>query len=156
MSILLTLLVVRSFLLLYFAATTWPLAAIATHPCLLHKGTVCTRPSIFTLLAVLCISVLTRTKRFSFFMPTLPCLVAFCQAFPPLYDDVAALLVQVGQVCASDVATKTRDIDPLIAREYMRCITPSCHIHTLLIWKSVKIHVQMTERAGEDMHIIAL
>uniref|UniRef100_A0A8C5FI07 Integrator complex subunit 2 n=1 Tax=Gadus morhua TaxID=8049 RepID=A0A8C5FI07_GADMO len=63
------------------------------------------------------LTVLTRTKRFSFFMPTLPCLVAFCQAFPPLYDDVAALLVQVGQVCASDVATKARDIDPLIARE---------------------------------------
>ncbi|KAM6906901.1 integrator complex subunit 2 isoform 2-T2 [Xenentodon cancila] len=61
------------------------------------------------------LTVLTRAKRFSFFMPTLPCLVAFCQAFPPLYDDVAALLVQVGQVCASDVATKARDIDPLIA-----------------------------------------
>uniref|UniRef100_A0A8C7TPQ8 Integrator complex subunit 2 n=1 Tax=Oncorhynchus mykiss TaxID=8022 RepID=A0A8C7TPQ8_ONCMY len=60
------------------------------------------------------LTVLTRAKRFSFFMPTLPCLVAFCQAFPPLYDDVATLLVQVGQVCASDVSTKTRDIDPLI------------------------------------------
>uniref|UniRef100_A0A3Q2E6J4 Integrator complex subunit 2 n=1 Tax=Cyprinodon variegatus TaxID=28743 RepID=A0A3Q2E6J4_CYPVA len=62
------------------------------------------------------LTVLNRAKRFSFFMPTLPCLVAFCQAFPPLYDDVAALLVQVGQVCASDVATKVRDIDPFIAR----------------------------------------
>lgn len=50
-------------------------------------------------------------------MPILPCLVAFCQAFPPLYDDVAALLVQVGQVCASDVATKARDIDPFITRK---------------------------------------
>lgn len=69
--------------------------------------------------SVLCFSlVLTRAKRYSFFMPILPCLVAFCQAFPPLYDDVAALLVQVGQVCASDVATKARDIDPLIARKY--------------------------------------
>uniref|UniRef100_A0A8C7ZW54 Integrator complex subunit 2 n=1 Tax=Oryzias sinensis TaxID=183150 RepID=A0A8C7ZW54_9TELE len=62
------------------------------------------------------LTVLTRAKRFCFFMPTLPCLVAFCQAFPPLYDDVAALLVQVGQVCASDVATKVRDVDPFIAR----------------------------------------
>uniref|UniRef100_A0A3B3DRP1 Integrator complex subunit 2 n=1 Tax=Oryzias melastigma TaxID=30732 RepID=A0A3B3DRP1_ORYME len=62
------------------------------------------------------LTVLTRAKRFCFFMPTLPCLVAFCQAFPPLYDDVAALLVQVGQVFASDVATKVRDIDPFIAR----------------------------------------
>lgn len=52
-------------------------------------------------------------------MPTLPCLVAFCQAFPPLYDEVAALLVQVGQVCASDVATKARDVDPFIARKYL-------------------------------------
>uniref|UniRef100_A0A8C5GJB0 Integrator complex subunit 2 n=1 Tax=Gouania willdenowi TaxID=441366 RepID=A0A8C5GJB0_GOUWI len=67
------------------------------------------------------LTVLTRAKRFSFFMPTLPCLVAFCQAFPPLYDDVAALLVQVGQVCASDVATKARDVDPLIARlQYLK------------------------------------
>uniref|UniRef100_A0A8C5GJC4 Integrator complex subunit 2 n=1 Tax=Gouania willdenowi TaxID=441366 RepID=A0A8C5GJC4_GOUWI len=65
------------------------------------------------------LTVLTRAKRFSFFMPTLPCLVAFCQAFPPLYDDVAALLVQVGQVCASDVATKARDVDPLIARKFI-------------------------------------
>lgn len=64
------------------------------------------------------LSVLTRAKRYSFFMPILPCLVAFCQAFPPLYDDVAALLVQVGQVCASDVATKARDIDPSITRKY--------------------------------------
>lgn len=63
-------------------------------------------------------SVLTRAKRYSFFMPILPCLVGFCQAFPPLYDDVAALLVQVGQVCASDVATKARDIDPFITRKY--------------------------------------
>lgn len=67
------------------------------------------------------LSVLTRAKRYFFFMPILPCLVAFCQAFPPLYDDVAALLVQVGQVCASDVATKARDIDPSITRTYDAC-----------------------------------
>uniref|UniRef100_A0A8C3AF91 Integrator complex subunit 2 n=1 Tax=Cyclopterus lumpus TaxID=8103 RepID=A0A8C3AF91_CYCLU len=67
------------------------------------------------------LTVLTRAKRFSFFMPILPCLVAFCQAFPPLYDEVAGLLVQVGQVCASDVATKARDVDPLIARlQYLK------------------------------------
>ncbi|TNM84665.1 hypothetical protein fugu_008843 [Takifugu bimaculatus] len=67
------------------------------------------------------LTVLTRAKRYSFFMPILPCLVAFCQAFPPLYDDVAALLVQVGQVCASDVATKPRDIDPSITRlQYLK------------------------------------
>ncbi|XP_069040691.1 integrator complex subunit 2 isoform X2 [Lepisosteus oculatus] len=62
------------------------------------------------------LTVLTKAKRYAFFMPTLPCLVSFCRAFPPLYDDVALLLVQVGQVCASDVATKARDVDPLIAR----------------------------------------
>lgn len=27
-----------------------------------------------------------------------------------------SLLVQIGQVCASDVATQTRDIDPIITR----------------------------------------
>uniref|UniRef100_A0A8C7ZW62 Integrator complex subunit 2 n=2 Tax=Oryzias sinensis TaxID=183150 RepID=A0A8C7ZW62_9TELE len=74
------------------------------------------------------LTVLTRAKRFCFFMPTLPCLVAFCQAFPPLYDDVAALLVQVGQVCASDVATKVRDVDPFISLlhgGWRSCLTES-------------------------------
>uniref|UniRef100_A0A673MP26 Integrator complex subunit 2-like n=1 Tax=Sinocyclocheilus rhinocerous TaxID=307959 RepID=A0A673MP26_9TELE len=67
------------------------------------------------------LTVLTRAKRFAFFMPTLPCLVSFCKAFPPLFDDVMSLLVQVGQVSAADVTTKARDIDPLIARlQYMR------------------------------------
>uniref|UniRef100_A0A8C2BNI2 Integrator complex subunit 2 n=1 Tax=Cyprinus carpio TaxID=7962 RepID=A0A8C2BNI2_CYPCA len=62
------------------------------------------------------LTVLTRAKRFAFFMPTLPCLVSFCKAFPPLFDDVMSLLIQVGQVSAADVTTKARDIDPLIAR----------------------------------------
>ncbi|XP_075875995.1 integrator complex subunit 2 [Nelusetta ayraudi] len=67
------------------------------------------------------LTVLTHSKRYSFFMPILPCLVAFCQAFPPLYEDVAALLLQVGQVCASDVSTKSRDNDPLLARlQYLK------------------------------------
>ncbi|XP_078535944.1 integrator complex subunit 2 isoform X1 [Lissotriton helveticus] len=62
------------------------------------------------------LTVLTQAKRYTFFMPTLPCLVSFCQAFPPLYEDIMSLLIQVGQVCASDVATQTRDIDPIITR----------------------------------------
>uniref|UniRef100_A0A8C1I650 Integrator complex subunit 2 n=1 Tax=Cyprinus carpio TaxID=7962 RepID=A0A8C1I650_CYPCA len=67
------------------------------------------------------LTVQTRVKRFAFFMPTLPCLISFCKAFPPLFDDVMSLLVQVGQVSAADVTTKARDIDPLIARlQYVR------------------------------------
>ncbi|XP_069471190.1 integrator complex subunit 2 isoform X1 [Ambystoma mexicanum] len=62
------------------------------------------------------LTVLTQAKRYAFFMPTLPCLVSFCQAFPPLYEDIMSLLIQIGQVCASDVATQTRDIDPIITR----------------------------------------
>ncbi|XP_058267637.1 integrator complex subunit 2 isoform X1 [Hemibagrus wyckioides] len=62
------------------------------------------------------LTILTRAKRFAFFMPTLPCLVSICWAFPPLYDDVASLLVQLGQVCAADVAAKAQDVDPFIAR----------------------------------------
>lgn len=61
--------------------------------------------------------VLTQSKRYAFFMPTLPCLVSFCQAFPPLYEDIMSLLIQIGQVCASDVATQTRDFDPIITRK---------------------------------------
>ncbi|XP_041052827.1 integrator complex subunit 2 isoform X3 [Carcharodon carcharias] len=62
------------------------------------------------------LTVLTQAKRFAFFMPTLPCLVSFCRAFPPLYDDVTSLLIQTGQVCASHVATQAQDIDPIITR----------------------------------------
>ncbi|XP_053563317.1 integrator complex subunit 2 [Bombina bombina] len=62
------------------------------------------------------LTVLTQAKRFVFFMPTLPCLVSFCQAFPPLYEDIMSLLIQIGQVCASNVATQTRDVDPIISR----------------------------------------
>ncbi|XP_073521596.1 integrator complex subunit 2 [Phyllobates terribilis] len=62
------------------------------------------------------LTVLTQAKRFVFFMPTLPCLVPFCQAFPPLYEDIMSLLIQIGQVCSSNVATQTRDVDPIIAR----------------------------------------
>uniref|UniRef100_A0A8C4SC60 Integrator complex subunit 2 n=2 Tax=Erpetoichthys calabaricus TaxID=27687 RepID=A0A8C4SC60_ERPCA len=72
------------------------------------------------------LTVLTRAKRFTFFMPTLPCLVSFCQAFPPLYDDVTSLLVQIGQVCASDVATKASDMDPLVARLQQLKEKPHC------------------------------
>lgn len=63
------------------------------------------------------LTVLTQSKRYTFFMPTLPCLVSFCQAFPPLYEDIMSLLIQIGQVCASDVATQTRDVDPIITRK---------------------------------------
>ncbi|XP_053222629.1 integrator complex subunit 2 [Podarcis raffonei] len=62
------------------------------------------------------LTVLTEAKRYTFFVPTLPCLVSFCQAFPPLYEDIMSLLIQIGQVCASDVATETRDFDPIITR----------------------------------------
>uniref|UniRef100_A0A8C2Q6T6 Integrator complex subunit 2 n=1 Tax=Cyprinus carpio TaxID=7962 RepID=A0A8C2Q6T6_CYPCA len=76
------------------------------------------------------LTVQTRVKRFAFFMPTLPCLVSFCKAFPPLFDDVMSLLVQVGQVSAADVTTKARDIDPLIASE---CILQSYLTELVLI-----------------------
>ncbi|KAM4701425.1 integrator complex subunit 2 isoform 1-T2 [Discoglossus pictus] len=62
------------------------------------------------------LTVLTQAKRYIFFMPTLPCLVSFCQAFPPLYEDIMSLLLQIGQVSASNVATQTRDVDPIITR----------------------------------------
>ncbi|XP_072326031.1 integrator complex subunit 2 isoform X2 [Scyliorhinus torazame] len=77
------------------------------------------------------LTVLTQAKRFAFFMPTLPCLVSFCRAFPPLYDDVASLLIQTGQVCASHVATQAQDIDPIITRlKYLKEkteVTPDLH-----------------------------
>ncbi|KAM9320981.1 integrator complex subunit 2 [Gastrophryne carolinensis] len=77
------------------------------------------------------VSVQTQAKRYIFFMPTLPCLVSFCQAFPPLYEDIMSLLIQIGQVCASNVATQTRDVDPIIMRLQQLKEKPKEISHTL-------------------------
>lgn len=74
-------------------------------------------------------------------MPTLPCLVSFCQAFPPLYEDTMSLLIQVGQVCASNVATQTRDVDPIIARE-----------SKVLDYTIISAQLYKTERLKRGMH----
>ncbi|KXJ29444.1 Integrator complex subunit 2 [Exaiptasia diaphana] len=42
-------------------------------------------------------------KLTSFFIPALPTLVRFCQAFPPLFGDATVFLVQLGKVAASNV-----------------------------------------------------
>lgn len=36
------------------------------------------------------------------FAPTLPSLVRFCKAFPPLIEDVIGLLLQYGRICVSE------------------------------------------------------
>uniref|UniRef100_A0A4W3JCT6 Integrator complex subunit 2 n=1 Tax=Callorhinchus milii TaxID=7868 RepID=A0A4W3JCT6_CALMI len=90
---------------------------LLSHLCIqyaLPKSLSVARLSINVMQTIL--TVLTQAKRFAFFMPTLPCLVSFCRAFPPLYDDVTSLLIQIGQVCASHVATQAPDIDPIITR----------------------------------------
>lgn len=48
-------------------------------------------------------SVLEKEERADFFLETIPFLVKVCQAFPPLCEDSASLLSQVGRVCFSDL-----------------------------------------------------
>ena len=38
-----------------------------------------------------------------FFIPALPALVRFCQAFPPLVGEATKFLVQLGKIAASNV-----------------------------------------------------
>lgn len=71
-------------------------------------------------------------------MSTLPCLMSICWAFPPLYDDVASLLVQAGQVCAADVATKTRDIDPFIASKFQVNAKVCLDMFVMLMFQTYK------------------
>ncbi|XP_070571553.1 integrator complex subunit 2-like [Ptychodera flava] len=73
------------------------------------------------------LTVLPSHKRSQFFLPTLPALVNICQAFPPLYDDVASMLQQIGRICNSNLAVVSNipqqrlglngDIDPLPDKE---------------------------------------
>uniref|UniRef100_A0A0B7A8V5 Integrator complex subunit 2 n=1 Tax=Arion vulgaris TaxID=1028688 RepID=A0A0B7A8V5_9EUPU len=53
---------------------------------------------MFTLL-----SVLEKSEWVAFFRQTVPCLLPICQAFPPLCDDAAVLLSQLGRVCYSHI-----------------------------------------------------
>ncbi|BFZ18552.1 hypothetical protein BsWGS_21591 [Bradybaena similaris] len=53
---------------------------------------------MFTLL-----SVLEKSEWVAFFQQTTPCLLPICQAFPPLCDDAAVLLTQLGRVCYSQI-----------------------------------------------------
>lgn len=41
------------------------------------------------------------SKRAPFFTPTLPTLVRFCRAFPPLCDEATGFLLELGRVAAS-------------------------------------------------------
>lgn len=44
------------------------------------------------------------SKRASFFTPTLPTLVRFCRAFPPLCDEATGFLLELGRVASSHAA----------------------------------------------------
>lgn len=47
------------------------------------------------------LATLPASKRASFFTPTLPTLVRFCRAFPPLCDEATSFLLELGRVAAS-------------------------------------------------------
>jgi len=53
------------------------------------------------------------SKRAAFFTPTLPTLVRFCRAFPPLCDEATGFLLELGRVASSHAAASaghTQDI----------------------------------------------
>ena len=56
---------------------------------------------------VLLITVMESEERIKFFLQTVPCLLNFCKAFPPLCEDVTTLLSQVGRICVSQLAATT-------------------------------------------------
>ncbi|XP_031555845.1 integrator complex subunit 2-like isoform X2 [Actinia tenebrosa] len=53
------------------------------------------------------LAALPSSKRASFFIPTLPALVRFCRAFPPLHPEATSFLVQLGKVAASHAKVTT-------------------------------------------------
>ncbi|XP_072034600.1 integrator complex subunit 2-like [Amphiura filiformis] len=50
------------------------------------------------------LAVLPEEKLSQFFLPTLPALIRICQAFPPMYEDVTSLLIQIGRMVSSQMA----------------------------------------------------
>ena len=53
-------------------------------------------------------TVLPSETRPDFFLATLPAVARIARAFPPLCDDIVGLLLQVGQVCRSQLACYTQ------------------------------------------------
>ena len=50
------------------------------------------------------LTVLSVDERKALFEPTLPSMVRFCKAFPPLIEDVTGLMLQYGRVCISEAS----------------------------------------------------
>jgi hypothetical protein len=53
------------------------------------------------------LGILSSEKRALFFVPVLPALVRMCKPFPPLYEDAINLLIQISQICLSQLAAKS-------------------------------------------------
>ena len=49
-------------------------------------------------------AVLEAGNKVEFFLETVPYLVKVCQAFPPMFEDVTSLLLQLGRVCVSHLS----------------------------------------------------
>ena len=52
-----------------------------------------------------CFSVMSHESRPEFYLPTLPALVRICKVFPPLCGEAFSLLLQLGRVSASHLAS---------------------------------------------------
>jgi len=78
---------------------------------------------IFSRLSSL-LAALPTNKLASFFIPALPTLVRFCEAFPPLFSDATVFLVQLGKVAASKAKDSTTsscgEYFMLILRQFQR------------------------------------
>jgi hypothetical protein len=53
------------------------------------------------------LGILSSEKRALFFVPVLPALVRICKPFPPLHEDAINLLIQISQICLSQLAAKS-------------------------------------------------
>lgn len=58
-----------------------------------------------TVLMASCFAVLSGIRWGEFYYATTPCLANICTAFPPMYDDVTSLLVQIGRIAHSRLAS---------------------------------------------------
>ncbi|XP_075220865.1 integrator complex subunit 2 isoform X2 [Lycorma delicatula] len=71
----------------------------------LPKSMSVARLAVNTLMTLL--TVLSSSNRLELFQPSLPALVRICEAFPPLVDDVVALLTQLGRISMAEASRST-------------------------------------------------
>ncbi|XP_054712295.1 integrator complex subunit 2-like [Uloborus diversus] len=95
------------------------------------------------------LGVLPSTMHNKLFLPALPALIRMCEAFPPLCEDVALLLCQLGRVCLSRICA-TSSVAPTTAD----LLLPMDEVNQLTDFKKLEVIVNKLDSDNDLCYAI--